>query len=161
MARVLVLEDEASARELVSTALRLQGHEPIEATRGRDAISLLEHDHFDGAVIDLRMSDVDGYQVLRVIRSGSETKRLPVVVVTGDEEAAERCRRLDLRPTSVVSKPFDYETLSSAINAITIPRVSPLRADHAPHVRIDGRELHRSLVELQIEVDHELEAGES
>src|SRR4051795_7636043 len=80
--RILIVEDNSLIAELVETRLRIEGMNPTKCSGGREALELVGKQPFDAVILDIRMPDVDGYQVLRHIRSLPETASLPVIFLT-------------------------------------------------------------------------------
>ncbi len=115
--RVLVVDDEPAIRTLVARMLRRAGFEPVEATDGQEAIEQLDRSPFDAVVLDLMMPDVGGERMLAQLRSAPETKRTPVVIITGKPEVAPEVIGLVGRE-NFFPKPFDPEAVIGRINSI-------------------------------------------
>ncbi len=92
--RVLVLDDDADGRHLLQEILLAGEVEVVVATTGREALQRLSEQVVDVALVDLELPDMDGFEVLEVIRSLPRDEALPVVAVTGHVGPAivERCR---------------------------------------------------------------------
>jgi two-component system OmpR family response regulator len=109
--RILLVDDEVQMLEIYGELLERIGAKVRAESDARVAASAIEQDGpFDLVVLDLRMPFVDGYELLRRIRSGP-AKDLPVLVVTGypTQGSAEECRRLGVR--EYLRKPFDPDEL--------------------------------------------------
>jgi signal transduction histidine kinase/DNA-binding response OmpR family regulator/HAMP domain-containing protein len=87
-ATVLVIDDERSARETIATSLAREGYTVIPATGGRDGLRLARERHPDAIILDVIMPDVDGWAVLRALKSDPELADIPVILVTmlGDRD---------------------------------------------------------------------------
>jgi DNA-binding response OmpR family regulator len=116
VARVLVVEDDQSIRELVVYALGDEGHEVDEATDGQSALDMIALRRPDVIVLDMKMPGMDGWQFARVYRErhGTET---PIIVFTAAADAAARAAEVGAE--AVVSKPFDLDALIERIQAVT------------------------------------------
>jgi hypothetical protein len=102
--RLLVVEDNEAERISVEALL---GHEDIEiatASTGQEALERLRSERHDCMVLDLRLPDVSGFDILETIRDDADLKDLPVVVFTGKELTADEDSRLHTMARSVVVK---------------------------------------------------------
>ncbi|MGC8487826.1 MAG: response regulator transcription factor [Clostridia bacterium] len=113
--RILVVDDEPRYRRLISTNLHLAGYLVEEAADGAEALATLRSHPCDLVVLDLRLPDMDGYEVCRRIRQES---RVPVVMVTALDTEAEMIQGLDFGADDYVVKPFRPETLLARIRAV-------------------------------------------
>lgn len=115
---VLVVDDQPEVRFLAAEALRQAGFAVIEADTGTAALAIVEESVPDAVLLDLVMPELDGYTVCREIRSRIETRRLPVLMMTGldDEESIERAYAAGA--TDFISKPFRRFILIQRINAM-------------------------------------------
>jgi PAS domain S-box-containing protein len=109
---VLVVDDEADARELVSRVLENQGAKVVLARSGEEALEIIEFNRPDVLVSDVGMPGMDGYHLIREIRA-SETKaqRLPAVALTAFARAEDRKRAMLAGYQSHLAKPFDTAEL--------------------------------------------------
>ena len=104
--RILIVDDNALIAELVETRLRIEGMVPTKCSGGREAIEIVGTQPFDAVILDIMMPDVDGYQVLRHIRSTPETATLPVIFLTAKSTPDDIEKGLALGANSYISKPF-------------------------------------------------------
>ena len=104
--RILIVDDNALIAELVETRLRIEGMTPTKCSGGREAIEVIGTQPFDAVILDIMMPDVDGYQVLRHIRSTPETAHLPVIFLTAKSTPDDIEKGLALGASSYISKPF-------------------------------------------------------
>lgn len=113
---VLVIEDEDVIRANVRRLLELEGYAVICASGGEDGLRLAL-DHRPAAVVcDLVMPDLDGYGVLRGLRSRDETAAIPVVLLTASAGEGERDIALRAGAAYYVTKPFDLKQLLQAVD---------------------------------------------
>lgn len=92
MARILIVEDEESFARIVAYALRAAGHTPLPAPTGHAAL-LAARAHPDAILLDLGLPDIPGDEVLRRLKREPDTARIPVMVVSGEPDAADRVPR--------------------------------------------------------------------
>jgi CheY-like chemotaxis protein len=104
-ARLLVVDDEEHVRELLKDILESEGYQVMLAAGGREALSLLSGETFDGVFTDLGMPGMSGWELSRAVRE--RDGRLPLAVVTGWGEAVGSGERSAARVDWVVTKPFD------------------------------------------------------
>lgn len=115
--RVLLVEDDEAVRRMVRVTLEMHDYEVIEAKDGLEGLLLLEMEKPDAVVLDLMMPDVGGERMLAQLRSAPETKRTPVVIITGKPEVAPEVIGLVGRE-NFFPKPFDPEAVIGRINSI-------------------------------------------
>ena len=104
--RILIVEDHPLIAELIETRLRIEGAQPVKAPGGREALALLETEQFDTVILDIMMPDVDGYEVLRQIRSAPRTATLPVIFLTAKSTPSDIEKGLALGANFYITKPF-------------------------------------------------------
>jgi two-component system KDP operon response regulator KdpE len=114
MTRLLVVEDDAPLRRALGTTLRASGFEVVEADSGEEGLRAHTAQRPDAVVLDLSLPGIDGMQVLREIRTGSE---VPVVVLTVRDQRDDKVAALDAGADDYVTKPFDTEELLARIRA--------------------------------------------
>ena len=119
---VLVVDDEASTRELVTTALKLEGYETMSAADGVMALEILGRCRFDAIVLDTVMPRMDGLTVLRTLRSDPETADTPVLVLSGLTDIGHLERAVEAGASGYVTKPFELRALLEQIERLTRPK---------------------------------------
>jgi CheY-like chemotaxis protein len=124
--RVLVVDDDPAIGYLVQSLLELQGYEVILKEDGLRGLAAAQRQRPDAIVLDLMMPVMDGYEVLRQLRSDHRTSDVPVVVLTAValKEAAEEVQRAGA--SACLTKPFVPEELSGALS-IAIATASEAR----------------------------------
>ena len=104
--RVLVVDDDASIRDLLSTALEDDGYEVMPAANGQDALSVCERWRPDVIVLDLMMPVMDGWTFAKRLR---ERHEIPIVVLSAATDLERHARTVGA--AEVVGKPFDLDQL--------------------------------------------------
>ena len=112
--KVLVIDDEPPIRKLLRLGLGTQGYEALEAPSGRVGLELLAQDP-DLVILDLGLPDIDGLELLRMIRARNE--RVPIVVLSSRDDEAGKVQALDLGADDYVTKPFGMEELLARMRA--------------------------------------------
>lgn len=106
MRRVLVIDDEADVRLLYRVNLRHAGFEVLEADDGERGIAAALEHLPDVVVLDLMMPRVDGFDVLRALRTHPDALEMPVLVLTADSRSDHHRRCYELGADDVMTKPF-------------------------------------------------------
>jgi two-component system OmpR family response regulator len=114
--KVLVVDDEPNITHLVSTALRYEGYEVEAAASGREALASVERDRPGLVVLDIMLPDLDGFEVVRRLRS--EGRTVPVLFLTARDATEDKISGLTLGGDDYVTKPFSLEELVARVRAI-------------------------------------------
>jgi len=112
---ILVVDDESRIVRFVRMNLELEGFRVSEANAGREAIEKVRDDLPDLVLLDVMLPDMDGFEVLKEIRSFSP---VPVIMLTVKGEEEDRVRGLDLGADDYITKPFSPRELVSRIKAV-------------------------------------------
>jgi DNA-binding response OmpR family regulator len=113
--RVLVVDDEPSIVEVVSSYLQRAGFDPVAAATGTQALDAFEKTHPSLVVLDLMLPDMSGEEVCRRLRSCS---RVPIIMLTARAEDADAVRGLGLGADDYVTKPFSPRQLMARVDAV-------------------------------------------
>ena len=114
--KILVVDDEARMRKLVSDFLVREGYEVLEAENGVKAMDLFYADKDIALIIlDVMMPQMDGWQTLREVR---ESSQVPVIMLTAKSDERDELRGFDLGVDEYVTKPFSPRTLVARVEAI-------------------------------------------
>jgi two-component system KDP operon response regulator KdpE len=114
LARVLIIEDERRYRELLELNLRRRGYRVTLAEDGLTGLNLFERDTPDVVLLDLLLPDLDGFEVCRQLR---EYSPVPIIMVSGRHEEAQKVRALRLGADDYVTKPFGTEELIARLES--------------------------------------------
>jgi EAL domain-containing protein (putative c-di-GMP-specific phosphodiesterase class I)/DNA-binding response OmpR family regulator len=114
---ILVVDDEAPARRLLTTALHDAGYDVIDAKDGFEALSLLSHADVALVLLDNRMPRLSGVDVLRRLRQRSATQAPPVILVTGADDLDDRIGGLDAGASDYVTKPYEVDEVLARVRA--------------------------------------------
>jgi len=115
---VLVVEDEAHIRELVSLHLRLEELAPVEAADGERGLALARERPFDLIVLDLMLPGLDGMTVCRAIRRESPNVDTPILMLTARREESDKVLGLDSGADDYLTKPFGVRELLARVRAL-------------------------------------------
>jgi adenylate cyclase len=103
-ARVLVVDDEPQARELLEETLRSAGLLPVLASSGREALEMLARGPISTAIVDLLMPEMSGFELILRIRQNPKFARLPIIVLTGQEVDQDDLQILSRQANAVFLK---------------------------------------------------------
>jgi two-component system KDP operon response regulator KdpE len=157
VSRLVLIEDDDLIRGSLERALRERGHEVRSAAAGLDGLSQIVDASPDAVILDLGLPDVDGLELLRMLRAVSA---VPVVVATARDEEGEIVRTLDAGADDYVVKPFTIAQLDARLRAVLrrvnmdddVPLVvGGLRIDVAARVAtLDGVEIDLARKEFDL-----------
>src|ERR671919_933958 len=116
--RALIVEDEASIREIVRLHLSLAGFETAEVADGHAALDRLRTDRFDLVVLDVMLPGVDGVTVCRALRSGGPNQRAAVLMLTARDTEPEKVLGLESGADDYLTKPFGVREFMARVTAI-------------------------------------------
>ena len=126
--RILVADDEPNQLELLTFNLTQAGFEVVRAGDGQQALDMVEEHHPDLVIIDWMMPHMSGIDVCRTLRSRSETKRLPIIILSARGEEGDRTLGLDIGADDYISKPFSPREMVSRVRAL-LRRAHPSLAE--------------------------------
>ena len=155
---VLVVDDEARYRELLDMNLTRRGYRVRHAVDGLGALNAVEAEEPSLVVLDLKLPDMDGYEVCRRIRTYS---RVPIIMLTARAEPAEKIRGLAAGADDYITKPFSADELLARVEAV-LRRARSARGSSLA-ATFDSGDLHIDFGAHQVTVRGEaieLSAGE-
>ena len=112
--KVLVIDDEPPIRKLLRMGLGTQGYDVLDAPNGRTALELVAQKP-DLVILDLGLPDIEGLELLRIVRERNAD--VPIVVLSSRGEEAAKVQALDLGADDYVTKPFGMDELLARIRA--------------------------------------------
>ena len=115
---LLVVEDNEDNRYVLSQQLNIHGYDNITiATNGHEALNILGSKSFDLVLLDIMMPDLNGYEVLERMRSSSELRNIPVIMISGIGELDSVVRCIELGAEDYLPKPFEPTLLRARVRA--------------------------------------------
>jgi len=117
--KILLMEDDEMTAELIEFLLKRQGHEVKTAIDGAEGEKLLSEWQPQLVVLDVLMPFVDGFTVLKNIRSNATTKDLPVLMLTAKTGERDIVQALDMGANDYLVKPFQPAELLARINRLS------------------------------------------
>ena len=120
---ILVVEDDAPIRNLITTTLKTQDYKYIAAATASEALQQATIHAPDVMLLDLGLPDLDGIEVIRRIRSWSA---MPIIVISARSEDSDKIEALDSGADDYLTKPFSVEELLARLR-VTFRRISMLQ----------------------------------
>ena len=114
MNKILVVEDEESILNLVRISLKEAGYECIGTTTCKEAIDLVDHDHFDLAILDIMLPEMNGYEILEYLKPLG----IPVIFLTAKSAVKDRVKGLHLGAEDYIIKPFEIIELVARVETV-------------------------------------------
>jgi PAS domain S-box-containing protein len=134
-ARILLVDDHGDLARSLASLLRLDGHVVVSTDDGREAAAAARDLGPELVLLDLAMSGMDGYEVLRRLREEPATRHARIIALTGYAQEDERRRALEAGFDGLLAKPVDRATLTSLLGELrtrpALDRGPVLEADHS------------------------------
>ncbi len=108
---LLIVEDDADTSEMLRMYFKAQGYQVVIAANGQEALQKSREQPLDLILLDVRLPDIDGFEVGRRLQEDLRTSRLPVIFVTERRERDDRIAGLKLGAIDYITKPFDVQEL--------------------------------------------------
>ncbi len=119
MAHILIVDDDPAIQELIRDTLSMQGHVFDLASNGREALRKIRATRFDLVILDRGMPEIDGLQVLKVLRSSPDTLDLKVLICTGAAMMVDANEAFQAGASDYIVKPIDFVKLGAKVTALT------------------------------------------
>lgn len=116
--KILVVDDEEHIAELISYNLTSNGYKVVIANNGIDAIKLAIEEKPNLILLDLMIPGKDGYDVCKDVRSNSEIRNTPIIMLTAKSEEVDKILGLELGADDYITKPFSVRELLARVKAV-------------------------------------------
>ena len=134
MAKILIVDDEQSIREIIREYAEFEGYETAETDDGMKAVKMAKEDNYDLIVMDVMMPKLDGYSAVKEIRKFSD---VPVIILSARVEEYDKLFGFEIGVDDYVTKPFSPKELMARISAV-LKRFRPKKKEV---VKSDGLEI--------------------
>lgn len=121
--KILVVEDDVDLAEMLNAYFRSQGYHVRVSNWGEDGVKAATQDVPDVVVLDVRLPDINGFEVCRRLRQNRHTEAVPVIFLTEKREREDKLAGLELGAVDYITKPFDVQELRLRVRNI-LRRVS-------------------------------------
>lgn len=109
--KILIIEDDLDVAEMLNAYFRVQGYDVFTVNWGEDGVRSCQTIHPDLVILDIRLPDIDGYEVARRLRSDRRTSEVPIIFLTEKRDRSDRLQGLELGADDYITKPFDVQEL--------------------------------------------------
>jgi DNA-binding response OmpR family regulator len=116
--KILVVDDEDDILHFLELVLQEKGYGVITASGGHEALTRAQIDKPDLVLLDIMMPQMDGWEVLKLLRVDEETSRIPVAMLSARIEAKDRVQGLQEGAIDYICKPFSLQELFQKIDTI-------------------------------------------
>jgi len=108
---ILIIEDELDVAEMLDAYFGVQGYEVFTANWGEDGVKACQSKRPNLVILDIRLPDIDGYEVAKRLRDNRRTSGIPIIFLTEKRSRSERLQGLELGADDYITKPFDIQEL--------------------------------------------------
>ena len=108
---ILIVEDDLDVAEMLDAYFRVLNYEVFVANWGEDGVNTCKTERPDLVILDIRLPDIDGYEVAQRLRENRYTKNIPIIFLTEKRGRSERLQGLELGADDYITKPFDIQEL--------------------------------------------------
>ena len=115
--RIMIVEDNDYNRDILRRRLDREGYSVLECINGKEAIEALKTEKVDMILLDIMMPEMNGYEVLEVLKNDSELKNIPVIVISALSEIDNAVKCIELGAEDHLPKPFSPTLLKARINS--------------------------------------------
>ena len=123
-AKILIIEDEKAVREMLCFTLKNNGFETLEAEDSNSAFNVLKKNDINLILLDWMLPGKEGIEISRLLRSSSETKETPIIMLTAKSDESDKVLGLESGADDYITKPFSPKELVARIKAL-LRRTAP------------------------------------
>jgi DNA-binding response OmpR family regulator len=118
MAKILVVDDDVQATNLISEVLSVYGHQAVVVNESKVAIAVAKLVHPDLFVLDLMMPPPDGFKLCRMLRADPNFRQIPILIVTALGDTDSRIVAMGAGANDYLAKPFAIEDLAARVKKL-------------------------------------------
>lgn len=109
--KILIVEDDLDVAEMLNAYFRVQGYDVFTVNWGEDGVRAAQTVLPDLIILDIRLPDIDGFEVARRVRSDRRTNEIPIIFLTEKRERIDRLQGFEVGADDYITKPFDVQEL--------------------------------------------------
>jgi PleD family two-component response regulator len=141
--QLLIVEDDLDLSEMISSYFRVQNYDVMTVAWGSEALKVAEETPLDLVMLDVRLPDIDGFELCRRLRENRKTKDTPILFLTEKRDRVDKLTGLELGVVDYITKPFDLQELGlrirNAIHRAQLPSVANRVTDFPEGKLIDEK----------------------
>lgn len=108
---ILIVEDDLDIADMLNAYFRVQGYEVLTVNWGEDGVRAAETTRPDLIILDIRLPDIDGYEVTKRLRASRNTQSIPIIFLTDKRSRQDKLKGLEIGGDDYITKPFDVQEL--------------------------------------------------
>lgn len=116
--KILVIEDDPDALKFITESLKRAGYRVTGAGSGEDGLEKFREEKSDLVILDIALPGIDGWEVLKKIKSGWRSKKIPVIMLTAKDSDTDKLKGYDFGADFYVTKPFNIQKLLPVVRNI-------------------------------------------
>ncbi|HTK88706.1 MAG TPA: response regulator transcription factor [Verrucomicrobiae bacterium] len=147
---MLVVEDEPDVAELIRFNLFKEGYEVVVVGNGADAVRRARDSKPDVILLDIMVPQLNGWEVCRRLKQDDETRRIPIIMVTGRVDEGDKVLGFELGADDYVTKPFSARELLARVRAVTRRGRAADGADKKRQLKVGELEIDRDRFEVRM-----------
>lgn len=109
--KILIVEDDPDVSEMLNAYFRVQGYDVFTVNWGEDGVRAGQTISPDLIILDIRLPDIDGYEVAKRLREDRRTQEIPIIFLTEKRERVDRLQGFEVGADDYITKPFDVQEL--------------------------------------------------
>ena len=147
---MLIVEDEPDVAELIRFNLHKAGYEVMVVGNGADGVRHARADKPDVILLDIMVPQLNGWEVCRRLKQDDETRRIPLIMVTGRVDEGDKVLGFELGADDYVTKPFSARELVARIRAVTRRGLPGGSGEKKRQLRVGDLEIDRDRFEVRM-----------
>jgi DNA-binding response OmpR family regulator len=108
---ILIVEDDLDIADMLNAYFRVQGYEVLTVNWGEDGVRAAHSNEPNLIILDIRLPDIDGFEVAARLRASRKTKAIPIIFLTEKRARTDRLKGLEMQADDYITKPFDIQEL--------------------------------------------------
>jgi len=137
---ILVIDDDPISLKILCSALEKHGFRPIKAENGNDALTCLKEYDIGAVVLDMNLPDINGLEVMKLIRKHPVYKSIAIIIVTNNDDKLDAILGLEMGADDYITKPFHQREFIARLNAV-LRRTQYLTNGLSPYIVFDDLEI--------------------
>ena len=116
--KILIVEDDLDLSEMLSNYFRVKNYDVLTAAWGNEALEISRDHNLALVMLDIRLPDIDGYEVCRQMRQQRRTQSVPIIFLTEKRDRIDKLQGLELGVVDYITKPFGPQELLDSVERV-------------------------------------------